>query len=62
MTLRGFIKHVKRLLGKLIEAATGKPVLVSQSLTGAPLDTDIDMDEDDDEYVLQPSEALSAST
>ncbi len=55
----GFYQARKAVLAKLIEAATGKPVMVSQSLTGAPLDTDIE-DEDDEDVLV--SEALFAST
>lgn len=55
----GFYQARKAVLAKLIEAATGKPVMVSQSLTGAPLDTDI---EDEDDEDVSASEALFTST
>ncbi|WP_426147987.1 GmrSD restriction endonuclease domain-containing protein [Polaromonas sp. DSR2-3-2] len=58
----GFYQARKAVLGKLIEAATGKPVLVSQLLASAQSDIDVDMDEEDEEYILVSPEALSAST
>ena len=59
-----FYQARKAALSTLIEAATGKPVLVSPVFAGVSPSTDIDTHEDEyeDDDVMQLPETLSAST